>query len=141
MKLQKKEMLSNFEIDGFWRELQMTMEKIVWSRLWRPPGSSREGSRRPSEASPRHPGSVWEAAGEAQRRRRRFFAKFGDFFGNSGPVLGPKTEPKSTKIGEKWGVCFQQAFWNDFLSILGAFWGRFLDDFWKLWTQAEMSKM
>ena len=53
MKLQKKEMLSNFEIDGFWRELQMTMEKIVWSRLRRPPGSSREGSRRPPEASPR----------------------------------------------------------------------------------------
>ena len=26
----------------------------------------------------------------------------------------------------------QQAFWNDFLSILEAFWGPFLHDFWKL---------
>ena len=59
MKLQKKEMLSNFEIGGFWRELQMTMEKIVWSRLWRPPlaGGLQEASGGVPEASRERLGS------------------------------------------------------------------------------------
>ena len=128
MKLQKGEMLSNFEIEGFCGELQRTVKKQSGAGS----GGSREGSRRLPEASQGPRGSFLEAAGEAQRRRRRFYTKFCDFFENSGPVLGSKTESKSTKIGEKWGVCLQQAFWNDFLSILEAFWGPFLHDFWKL---------
>jgi len=101
---------------------------MVWSRVRNPPGSSRKGPGRAPEASPRRPGSVWEAAGEAQRRKTRFLQNFDDFLENSGPVLGPKSEPKSTKIGKKRKVFFGRLF----DTIFGRFWRPLGVDFWRI---------
>ena len=56
MKLRQGEMLSNFEIEGFWKEVQMTMEK----RLGQAPGAPGKVLGELPEA----PGGVLEASGE-----------------------------------------------------------------------------
>ena len=64
MKLRQGEMLSNFEIEGFWGEVQMTMEK----RSGAGSGSAREGAWRAPGRSRKRPGGL---RGAFRRRRGR----------------------------------------------------------------------
>ena len=91
-------MLSNFEIDGSWKEIQKTMQKVVRGQApGAPPGRSRKGSGRVPEASGEPPERVREAAGEAGGPRAQFLTKFCVFLQNSGPVLGGQIGAKSDK--------------------------------------------
>ena len=63
MKLRQGKMLSNFKNEGFWGELQVTLEKRSGGRLWGRPGESLEGCRGLPEASQRPQGAFGRRRG------------------------------------------------------------------------------